>query len=224
MTASPLVRAGTRAFHLASRLRGERAVHAQGRSFSARATLPGGAGTGAPLLDDGGTYDAVVRFSRSIGLPDVVPDVYGLAIRLIDAHGPGRSQDLLLDSTQPAPFARRVPWPRRDALGALYCSFLPYDVGGHRMLLGARPVPGSPSVRSLEQLPDAVELALLIATARGPWQEVGRVVTTGELPAPQGRRTRFTPAATGGGLHPAGPLQEWRNRSYPASHVADDEV
>ena len=226
MTTLPLrpVDAGTAVVRLASRLRGERAVHARGRAFTGSVTLPGGAGTGARLLDEPGEYDAVVRFSRSAGLPPWLPDVYGLAVRLVDAHGPGRHQDLLLDSTQPAPLLRRLPWPRWDASSAVYGSLLPYDVGGRRMLVGAVPVPGTPPVRSLAALPDRLELALLLATAHGRWREVGRVRTSGELPAPEGRRLRFTPAMTGGGLRPAGPFQEWRNRSYPASHVADDEV
>ena len=225
MTSAPLhpVDVGTAAVRLASRLRGERAIHARGRTFTGSVALPGGAGTGAPLLDEPGTYDAVVRFSRSVGLPPWLPDVYGLAVRLVDAHGPGRHQDLLLDATQPAPLLRRLPWPRWDATTALYGSLLPYEVDGRRRLLGAVLVPGTPPARSLDALPPSLELALLLATAHGPWQEVGRVRTSGELPAPHGRRTRFTPASTGGGLRPAGPLQEWRNHSYPASHVADDE-
>jgi hypothetical protein len=225
VTTRPLrpVDAGAAAVRLASRLRGERVVHGRGRAFTGSVTLPGGAGTGAPLLDTPASFDAVVRFSRSAGLPPWLPDVYGLAVRLVDAHGPGRHQDLLLDATQPAPLLRRLPWPRWDASSAVYGSLLPYDVGGRRHLLGAVPVPGTPQIRSLAAVPDEVELALLLATAHGPWREVGRVRTSGELPAPEGRRLRFTPAMTGGGLRPAGPLQEWRNRSYPASHVADDE-
>ena len=214
---------GTAAMRSASRLRGERAIHARGRTFTGRVTVPGGAGTGAPLLDTAAAYDAVVRFSRSVGLPPWLPDVYGLAVRLVDAHGPGRSQDLLLDTTQPAPLLRRLPWPRRDATSAVYSSLLPYDVGGRRRLLGAVAVPGTPQARSLDALPDELELALLLATPHGRWREVARVRTTGELPAPAGRQTRFTPAMTGGGLRPAGPFQEWRSRSYPASHVAADE-
>ena len=218
-----LVDVGTAGIRLASRLRGERAIHARGRAFTGVATLPGGLGTGAPLLDRPGTYDAIVRASRSVGLPSWLPDVYGLAVRLVDAHGPGSPQDLLLDSTQPAPLLRRLPWPRWDATSALYSSLLPYAAGGRRLLLGARAVPGTPPARSLTALPDELELALLVASASGPWREVGRVRTTGVLPSPLGRRTRFTPANTGGGLVPAGPFQEWRTRSYPASHVAPDE-
>lgn len=223
-TSSPLLTAGTSVVRLASRLRGERAIHSRGRAFSGRVVLPGGAGTGAALLDTAGSYDAVVRFSRSTGLPPALPDVYGLAVRLVDAHGPGAHQDLLLDSTQPAPLLRRLPWPRRDATGATYSTLLPYAAGSRRVLIGARAVPGTPVARSLPELPERLALALLVASPHGPWREVGRLATTGELPAPEGRRTRFSPAHSGGGLLPAGPLQEWRNRAYPASHVAPDET
>ena len=220
---SPLLSVGTGAFRLASRLRGERAIHARGRTFSGTAAIPGGAGTGAALLDEPGTYEAVVRFSRSVGLPSWLPDVFGLAVRLVDAHGPGAHQDLLLDVTREAPLVRRLPWPGRYATGRTYGSLLPYDVAGQRRLIGARAVPGTPRVPSLDALPEQLELALLVAPLRGPWQEVGRVRTSRELPAPQGRRTRFTPAMSGGGLQPAGPFQTWRAQSYPASHVAPDE-
>ena len=221
---SPLVAAGTLAFRLASRLRGERAVHARGRAFSGRVEIPGGAGTGAPLLDEAGSYDAVVRFSRSVGLPAALPDVFGLAVRLVDAFGPGAHQDLLLDSTRPLPWLRRLPHPGLHPTAPLYGSLLPYDVGGRRLLLGARVLTPAPLVRALDDLPERLVVALLLATPRGPWTEVGRITTTGELPAPQGRQTRFTPGMHGGGLRPAGPFEAWRERSYPASHVAPDEV
>ena len=220
---SPLVAAGTWAFRLASRLRGERAIHARGRTFSGRVDLPGGAGTGAALLDRPGSYDAVVRLSRSVGLPAALPDVFGLAVRLVDAHGPGAHQDLLLDSTRPAPLLRRLPWPGLRPTPPVYSSLLPYEVGGRRMLVGARFVTSAPQVRALADLPDRLVLALLLATPHGRWTEIGRISTSGELPAPGGRQTRFTPGMHGGGVRPAGRLETWRERAYPATHVAPDE-
>jgi hypothetical protein len=214
---------GTAAVRLASRLRGERAIHARGRTFTGSVALPGGAGTGAPLLDEPGTYDAVVRFSRSVGLPPWLPDVYGLAVRLVDAHGPVVTRTCCSTRRSPAPLLRSAAMAAvgRDERGVQLAAAVrgrwaagaPGRGGG----------PGTPQARSLDALPSELELALLVATAHGPWREVGRVRTCGELPAPEGRRTRFTPGMTGGGLRPAAPFQEWRNRSYPASHVADDE-
>ena len=218
---SPLRSAGTAAFRLASRVRGERAIHARGRTLTGRLTVPGGAGTGAALLDAPGSYDVLVRVSRSAGLPLPLPDVLGLAVRVLDAHGPGEHQDLLLDSTLPQPVLRRLPVPQRDHLGALHCSLLPYEVAGRRLLLGARARHGS---ATLDDLPDELELDLLLATPHGAWRPWGLVRTDGVLPAPRGRQTRFNPWVTGGGIVPAGPWQEWRRRAYDASHVAPDEV
>jgi hypothetical protein len=218
---SPLLTLGTAAFRAASRVRGERAIHARGRTLTGRLSVPGGTGSGAPLLDVPGSYDVLVRASRSVGLPLPLPDVLGLAVRVLDAHGPGAHQDLLLDSTRPEPVLRRFPWVGRDHLGATYCSLLPYDVAGTRLLLGARAPRGS---ATLEELPDELDLELLLATPHGPWRPWGMVRTDGELPAPQGRQTRFNPWTTGGGIVPAGPWQQWRRRAYDASHVAPDEV
>ena len=224
---SPLLALGEGAFRLASRLRGERAVHARGRTFTGRVRVPGGAGTGASLLDEAGDHEALVRLSRSVGLPSSLPDVFGLALRLLDAAGPGRHVDLLLDSTLPAPLLRRLPCPGLRPTAQSYGSLLPYDVGGTRVLLGARATAdtrrATADVRALEDLPEHLELDLLLATRHGPWREVARTTTTGELPAPLGRQTRFTPAMSGRGVAAAGPLQAWRERAYPASHVAADE-
>ena len=220
---SPLVTAGTAAFRLASRARGERAIHARGHGLTGRLTVTGGLGTGARLLDEPAAYDVLVRFSRSAGLPEPLPDVLGLAVRVLDAHGPDAHQDLLLDSTRPEPLLRRFPWIGRDLLSPLYCSLLPYDVAGTSLLLGARPLPGQGSA-GLRDLPDEVGIGLLVATPHGPWRSWGVVRTTGPLPAPGGRRTRFNPWTTGGGIRPAGPWQHWRRASYDASHVAPDEV
>ena len=219
----PLVAVGTAAFRVASRLRGERAIHAKGRTLTGRLTVAGGAGTGAPLLDAPGSYDALVRVSRAIGLPDPLPDVLGLAVRVLDAHGPGEHQDLLLDSTRPEPVLRRFPRVGRNSLGALYCSLLPYDVAGTHLLVGARPLPGQGRA-AVHDLPDEIGLELLVATPRGPWRPWAVLRTAGELPAPGGRQTRFNPWTTGGGIRPAGPWQTWRRRAYDASHVAPDEV
>lgn len=217
---SPLVSAGTAAVRVASKVRGERVIHPRGRTLAGGLAVTGGAGTGAPLLDSPGSYDVLARFSRSAGLPEPLPDVLGLAVRVLDAHGPGAHQDLLLDSTRPEPVLRRFPWIARDHLGCLYSSLLPYDVAGEHLLIGARGLPGQ-AAAPLSQLPDAVGVELLVATPHGRWRPWGVLRTTAEAPA--GREIRFNPWTTGGGIRPAGPLQQWRRGAYDASHVAPDE-
>lgn len=219
---APLLATGTAVVRLASRVRGERAIHAKGHALAARVVFPGSAGTGAPLLDEPGTYDAVVRLSRAIGLPSALPDVLGVAVRVVDAHGEGAHQDLLLDSTCELPLLRRLPLPGWDFAGTTCCSLLPYDVGRSRLLFGARAVSGTPSFTDVDGAPQPLSLALLVATAHGSWREVATLTTTAVLPAPEGRRLRFNPAATGGGIRPAGRFQSWRERAYPVSHVGPD--
>jgi len=217
---APLVRLGTAAFRGASRLRGERAIHARGRTMTASVQVTGSARTGAPLLDTPAEHEALVRVSRSAGLPLPLPDVLGLAVRVLDAHGPGAHQDLLLDSTLEPALLRRLPWPA--SVRPLHGSLLPYDVAGRTLLLGARGMPGQRPA-TLADLPDRFELELLLATPHGVWERWAVLTTSGVLPAPGGRQTRFNPWTTGGGIQPSGPWQEWRRRAYDESHVAADE-
>src|SRR5690242_17282611 len=53
-------------------------------------------GTGVPWLDDAGVDEVFVRRSRAVGLPDSLPDIHGLAVRV--PVGPGHA-DLLFAST-----------------------------------------------------------------------------------------------------------------------------
>jgi len=217
-----LASVGTAAFRLASQVRGERAIHNRGRALTGRLTVSGGAATGVQLLDEPGSYDVVVRFSRSAGLPSRLPDILGLAVRVVDAHGPGAHQDLLLDSALEAPLARHLPLPRFDHLGVTYSSLLSHDVGGGRLMVGARALPGSPAATTLDEVPDDVGLALLVATPYGPWRQVGVLRADGELPAPHGRQLRFSPINSGGGLGPPKLLASWRAQAYPVTHVGPD--
>jgi hypothetical protein len=229
--ADPAVRGGSRLLEAvgagvvraASLVRGERVVHAEGTTVSARLVVPGGAGLGAALLDEPGRYDAVVRLSRSVGLPDRLPDVLGVAVRVLDAHGPDAHQDLLLDSTLTLPVVRRLPVPRRDFLGAVYSSLVDYEIGGRRQLLGLLPDTTAPPTTTVGQLPgrvDGARLRLAVATGAASWRDVA-VLELGS-PVPAGRAVRFSPDVTGGGIRPVGVLQELRRRAYRASHVGPD--
>src|SRR5215212_10612458 len=88
-------------FEALSRLRGKRAFHPFGAGFAASFVPAPNRGIGAPALE--GERGAVVRLSRSLGLPEQVPDPCGVALRLPDAHGEGRHQDFLFASSGRAP-------------------------------------------------------------------------------------------------------------------------
>ena len=202
--ASLLRRSVPAVIRAASKVRGQRVLHPRGRTYAGRLVVPGGSSYGAPLLDEPGSYDVQVRRSRSAGLPAPLPDIHGLAVRVLDCYGPGRHQDWLVDSTVTPPLLRRLPLPRFTP--QVYSSLLPYDVGGVTLLLGARATTDG--------------YALLVATPHGPWTEVGQV-TVGEV-VPAGRQVRFDPWTTGEGIRPTGRLQELRRGAYPASHVGPD--
>ena len=212
------VDAGTKVVELASRVRGERAVHAEGLLLEGRLQVtPQGPPTGVPLLDVAGDHDAVVRFSRAIGLPDRLPDVHGLAIRV-------GGQDLLLDTAVPRRLLRYLPVPRRSPLSGAYSSLLPYETPvGRRYVVAAFPVGDPLRVRRLADLPSArPRFRLALAVGNGPWRPVATLTCGDVVRGPKGRRMRFTVANDAGGLRAAGPLQDLRRRSYPASHVGPD--
>src|SRR4051812_7231755 len=95
--ASPLVTAAGAPFAALARLRGAKSLHPKGLVYAATLRIAGDdvAPAAAPLLREPGEHAAVVRFSRSLGLPDALPDLFGIAVRLPDALGPGRHQDFL---------------------------------------------------------------------------------------------------------------------------------
>jgi hypothetical protein len=150
------------AIRLASRVRGERVIHAKGRAFTGELKVHGAA-LGVPLLDRSGSHDVLLRFSRSVGLPDRLPDALGLAIRVQDAHGEGRHQDLLLTTGASQPIVRHSIVPRRDLLGSTYTSLVPYRFAGASWLLAALPVEGHPRSASLRTLrPDQIAFDLAV--------------------------------------------------------------
>ncbi|MCU1602234.1 MAG: pSRTUE45c [Frankiales bacterium] len=203
----------------ASKVRGERILHAKGRTFTAEVTTTG-SDLGVPLLDEPATHRAVVRLSRGAGLPDLLPDALGLAIRLLDAHGPGRHQDLLLTTGTDRPVLRHAIVPRRDLLASTYTSLVPYRLGGRSLLVAARP-DGDGHQSSVHVLrPDDVRFRLSVGTTLGPWRDVATVRATGVHP--DGRAIRFSPFTTGGGIWPGTAVQELRRTSYSASRVGRD--
>lgn len=100
-------------FKALARLRGARAFHPRGAAYAA-SWVPA---DHVRLRDgDAGTaqeHDAIVRVSRGVGLPPALPDVLGVAVRVIDLHGRDQHQDLLLASVAGAGLGSRVLVPRR---------------------------------------------------------------------------------------------------------------
>jgi hypothetical protein len=142
-------------------------LHPEGELRHATVTrTPAAMPSGVPWLDAPGQDEAVVRVSRAIGLPDVLPDFQGLAIRIVLD---GREADLLLASTGLGRVSRYLLTPARRVTGRALTSLLPYRSPRGPLLLAAVPEP-------------AGGFALRWAGPVGPWHTFGRL----ELGAPYG--------------------------------------
>ena len=212
-----------------ARVRRAKPVHPVGQVYDGVLALTGGPHVppAATLLATRAEHRAVVRFSRAAGLPKPLPDLFGIAIRLPDVHGPGRHQDFLTVTSVDAPLLHHLFVPVTDPQQAPYSSSLPYAAGGRRFLVGLRPVPGSPRPRGrtvedrLERaaVTGQLRFAFCIAWASGRFGPVGELRIGSRLPD-ELNRLRFNPWNTGGGLEPAGILNRLRAYAYPASQEA----
>jgi hypothetical protein len=221
---APAQKAAAGVFAAASTIRKGRSLHPRGIAFHATVEVaPDG---GALATRRARSYEGAVRFSRGAGLPARLPDVNGLAVRIADAHGPQRHQDLLLVTSSAAPLARHVILPALSFTTRPFSSILAYRLdGGGLVVVGGRPADGLPAA-SLDQLPELarrghLRYALMVASLRGGWEEVGEVVVGREpLPGDEGEALRFNPWHTGPSLRPAGPLNALRDPAYRASQRA----
>jgi hypothetical protein len=86
-------------------------------------------------VDDPGRDEVVVRLSRAVGLPDAVPDIHGLALRVPMPAGHG---DLLFASTGWGPLGRFVLTFGGGPESRPLTTLLPYRSGEGPVLLGVR--------------------------------------------------------------------------------------
>lgn len=217
------------AFAGLSGLRRARIFHPDGAAFEATLDVAGTRNEdwGVPLLDEEARHRAVVRFSRGVGLPEPLPDILGLALRVVDAHGRGRDQDLLLVTSGRRPVLRNAIVPAGHFAAGQYSSILPYRVDGSLLLFGARPLlsAGTPPPRRFADLAAALaggrlRFELQVAPEAGEWSTVGVLEVGRRLSDREAESLRFNPFVTGGGIEPAGLLQTLRRRSYAASQAA----
>jgi hypothetical protein len=191
-----------------SAARRTKSVHPRGTVREATLTITGSpaAPAGSTLLSEPGTHRALVRFSRSIGLPHPLPDLLGMAIRVLDVYGPGRHQDFLLITSIDAPVLHHLFVPAAHVRQRAYTSSLPYSAGGRRLLMGA--------------VPAGEDFELAVAPLSGRFAPVGRLRLGATLP-PGANALRFNVRDnTGGGLEPSGAINRMRDLAYPMSQWA----
>lgn len=201
--------------------RGARIFHPDGIGFAARVEVGGAEAGGDSLLGRRQAHPAIVRLSKAVGLPGPIVEPLGIALRLVDARGPGRHQDLLFVSSGQSPLVRHALLP---GLGGFFDQFfstlLPYSVGGRMRMLGLSPVGGATAPRDLETLGTAARgrcYRLCVAGIGAPWLALGQLEIGARLPDELIEDLRFNPWNTGEDLRPLGPLMGARDAAYRGS-------
>jgi hypothetical protein len=206
-----------------------KAVHPHGAVYDAQLVVPGHDGRlgGTELFGTPANRPALVRFSRSLGLPRPLPDLLGMWLRVLDAYGTGNHQDFLMVSSVDAPVLHHLFVPACDVQQRPYSSSLPYRAGDRTLLVGAMPRADSPRFEDGDELErlaaaaatGALVFDLAVAEVWGRFRPVAEVRVGDPLP-PEADALLFNPWNTGGGLDPAGFLNRLRDIAYPLSQRA----
>lgn len=215
-------------FAIAAAARGGKAVHPHGAVHEATIAVHGAddAPPAATLFTEPKQHRALVRFSRSLGLPRPLPDLLGMSIRLPDVHGPGRHQDFMLVTSADAPILHHGFLPAADVWERPYTSALPYRAGDDLFIVGAVPHPDGPrpdGEHELDRLAKAAATGeqrfdLSVASPMGRFRAVGEILVGARLPD-ELDAIQMNPWNSGGGLQPAGFLNRLRDYAYPLSQA-----
>lgn len=172
-------------FGIAAVLRRGRPLHPKGIVFDAVIRRSGSPDAwGVEWLDSPGTDHGIARLSRSVGLPEQLPDIGGLAITFSGSDG--ERHDVLLATTGLRTGTRLLLVPRRQPRSSSYGSLFPYLTPRGPVLLAAVPAAAVP-------VPGRLHFRLLAAGLTGPWREFG-VLELGERPGtPADEPLRFDP-------------------------------
>lgn len=113
-------------------------LHPVGDVVTGRLVRSGGhQSSGVPWLDQPGTDEVLVRFSRAIGLPHPLPDIFGIAIRVPDGDRPA---DLLLATTGLGRLTRLLLTPATHPRARPFTTLLPYRGPQGPIFIAARPL------------------------------------------------------------------------------------
>ena len=223
--ASLVERAVAMPFRAGTALRGARVFHPEG--FLCRGTWEiderSPAAPEAAALQPGARYDVTARVSRGAGFPQALPDFFGIAVRLVDAYGAGRHQDLLINSSSGLPVLHHLFLPAPRWFAQTYSTCLPYRAGGPPFLIGLLPPPDrgpGPPLRAMRATVAAgVAFGVAVCAPLGRWARVGTLSLREPLLATAGD-VDFDPWNSGGGLVPATWLNRLRREAYRQSRVA----
>ena len=112
-------------------------LHPRGEVFSGRLHRRGTIDvppTGVGWLDEPGEDEVLVRLSRAVGLPGHLPDIHGLAVRVIAPDGPA---DILFATTGTGRIGRYLLTACRHPGGRPMTTLLPYRTAAGAVILSA---------------------------------------------------------------------------------------
>ena len=213
--AGPLSTVSALAFAGLSAARRKRVFHPRGETYAGRVQLAE-TSSGLPFQ---GTYDAVIRFSRGVGLPQSWPDVLGIAIKLPEA-----GQDILLASSGEGTLTRHLLIPSTGFFRRPYSTVLPYDLDGRLVVFGAvaNAALRDAGRQEMDDLGAYVangKLRFELTLARAGEAEAERIGVLVVDHAFDGD-AKFNPWHTHPRLRPAGTLNRMRRESYETSQAA----
>ena len=207
---------------LAGLLRG-RPLHPAGVAFDATFRVREATDPALRLFAAPGEYDAAVRFSRGFGLPEPLPEILSLAVKVRDAYGPGADQDFLMTASGERPVLRHAFAWGRSHLEQTYSTVIPFSAAGTAVVFGAVPHAAPlPGTRDLEELArraaqDALAFDLRVATLRGPWRTLARIDVGARMDDAREQHLTFNSDTTGGGIAATGFVNRLRGAAYDAS-------
>ena len=167
-------------FRLILLVRRPRPIHTRGHVLDGEITwMPGAALSGIPWIDEppATPVPVVARLSRGVGLPAPLPDLIGLAMRIVVD---GRPADVELASTGIGVPGRFLLVPHRFPFRAWFGSLLPYRSERGPVLLAARAVGGGSFPSGGDALDAALaragcRLRMYHATPAGKWHPFAEV-------------------------------------------------
>src|ERR671916_2749744 len=177
--ASLVERAVAMPFRAGTALRGARVFHPEG--FLCRGTWEiderSPAAPEAAALQPGARHDVIARVSRGAGLPDALPDFFGIAVRLVDAYGPGAHQDLLINASSGLPVLHHLFLPAPRWFTQSYSTCLPYRAGAGPFLIGllppSEPGPAPPLEAMRAAVGAGVAFGIAVSASLGRWRSIG---------------------------------------------------
>lgn len=209
--------------------RGGKAVHPAGVVYGASLVIDGSpdAPAGSKLLATPARHRALMRFSRSLGVPRPIPDLLGVSLRVLDAYAAGEHQDFMLVSSVDLPVLHHIFVPASDTQQRPYSSSLPYRAGDETFVVGVVPDASAPRPAGDDEFDRLARAAatgrltfgLAVAPVGGRFRRVGTLHVEERLPQSIDA-LRFNPFNSGGGMAPVGVLNRLRDYAYPLSQSA----